>query len=293
MDLHYCGCVCIEIVLPLPPTITSMGCTRNMVARTLLCFLLPAALSLPTISTWQVQECLGWLKYWVVLSVALLLEALLDHCHCEAKVGWWQVLKVTLLLWCIAPTQYNGSELLFDNIVSPTFKLLKFIQHTVNIHGPVLLENCLLLANEGCEVIKIGLEYSYEIIKIGAIYLKSGSDVLVVNLIDWGGDGIDILKLGLDYATDVIYNEAFKKLLFIFAEKCKDIFIIIFEKSKYILQNSGNYLPNININNTVGLFKGERKHDRLFSTILKEWTGFKGDSANKIFSDLFKIVTIL
>ena len=90
--------------------------------KILLAFLLPAILSLNSASTNQGPEgSLPWLRYWVVLSVALLLEYCLERL--EGKL--LAIIKLVLLLWCLAPIDsYNGSDLLFNFVLMITSNIM-------------------------------------------------------------------------------------------------------------------------------------------------------------------------
>ena len=52
----------------------------------------------------------GWMKCWVIFSVLALLEISVTH-RLRGKLA--ECVKVVVLAWCLAPTPYNGSDLLF------------------------------------------------------------------------------------------------------------------------------------------------------------------------------------
>merc|ERR1719268_695770 len=55
------------------------------------------------------------MRYWVVLSFGLLIELCLD------KVEGFKLtcVKVCVLLWCLAPVDNNGSDLIFRHVILP------------------------------------------------------------------------------------------------------------------------------------------------------------------------------
>ena len=67
------------------------------------------------------SSCAGWLKVWVVFSLSLLLDLSLPA-RCHGKTP--DLLKITFLLWCLAPSHLSGSEVLFDLVVAPLHSLL-------------------------------------------------------------------------------------------------------------------------------------------------------------------------
>jgi len=102
-----------------------------LVLRMFLCFLVPAVLSTNTLQDGDFQGSLGWIKYFVVLSILLVLESLLDHCSMLQIRPWmstsYKVSKLVLIVWCLAPTQYNGSHLIYNHFLAPMFHLSKNI----------------------------------------------------------------------------------------------------------------------------------------------------------------------
>jgi len=107
---------------PSPPS-------KSLVLRLFLCFLLPSILSTNAIQDGDWLGSLGWIKYFVVLSVLLVLESVLDHVSMLQTRPWvstsYKLFKLVLIVWCLAPTQYNGSHLTYTHILAPIFHLSK------------------------------------------------------------------------------------------------------------------------------------------------------------------------
>ena len=77
--------------------------------QTGLCFLLPALLSFSSINPSKIEESEAWLRYWIVLAFALLLELLLDH-YLEGNYPKVQiVVKLVFILCLLSPCDQNGS----------------------------------------------------------------------------------------------------------------------------------------------------------------------------------------
>ncbi|XP_035211582.1 receptor expression-enhancing protein 6-like [Stegodyphus dumicola] len=59
------------------------------------------------------------MKYWIVFSFFHAAE------HIGDSFFWWipgyQIGKFLFMLWCLVPLPYNGSAVLYDNYIQPTF----------------------------------------------------------------------------------------------------------------------------------------------------------------------------
>lgn len=109
-----------------------------MVGKILLCFLLPAILSLNISATGGPEESLPWLRYWVVLGIALLLEFLLEKL--EGVV--FTIVKLVFVLWCLAPVEYNGSDVVFQYVLLPVHQCVqKIATETSAIGLPLLIKS--------------------------------------------------------------------------------------------------------------------------------------------------------
>jgi len=133
--------------------------------RLFLCFILPAVLSTNSLQNGNVEDIVAWLKYFVVISFGLVLELVLDQLNIiPYSHKTYQLLKFGLILWCLAPTQYNGSDLTYTNVVAPVFEVTKqavqYIIHTTPIVLETSLEYTLTFFEISLECLKLGGEYS-------------------------------------------------------------------------------------------------------------------------------------
>ena len=57
-------------------------------------------------------------RYWVVLGVFSLVELLLDLAINPLAYSFpaYLILKCTFLAWCMAPAEWNGSDVIFNNV---------------------------------------------------------------------------------------------------------------------------------------------------------------------------------
>ena len=88
-----------------------------LMTRIFLIFLLPACISLNTMSTMEAEDSLPWLQYWTVLAFALVTEYLLWLLEVEG--GILKLLKLLFILWCLAPVYYNGSYVVSSFVLLP------------------------------------------------------------------------------------------------------------------------------------------------------------------------------
>merc|ERR1711971_601477 len=95
--------------------------------RIILVFVIPALLSTLAIQAGDVVASLAWLKYWIVLSFALLLELILEQLLQNKKKCAipFTVVKVLFLLWLVAPITWNGSDTTHDYVIAPLVGLTK------------------------------------------------------------------------------------------------------------------------------------------------------------------------
>merc|ERR1711915_183363 len=109
--------------------------SRLLVGKVLLCFIIPATFSLHNAATGGPEDCLPWLKFWVVLSVGLFLELFLESLEGIALT----CVKVVLILWCLAPLEYNGADILFTYVLIPLHQGVTMLaSRTVDVIFPLL-----------------------------------------------------------------------------------------------------------------------------------------------------------
>jgi len=122
-----------------------MATASSSVLRVLVAFVLPALLSTNGLMAWTTTDSLTWLnvmavaaassdflpisqifKYWIVLSLALLLELLLDQApilkKSKALYIAYQAVKLAFVLWCLAPFDLNGAEVTFTGLILPALE---------------------------------------------------------------------------------------------------------------------------------------------------------------------------
>ena len=88
--------------------------THGGTIRLLLGFLYPSYKTFNAVMTENVEDDLTWLKYWSVLSLFSIIELLLDPLANHFK-GYMSA-KFIFLLWCMAPMDGNGSNLIFSQV---------------------------------------------------------------------------------------------------------------------------------------------------------------------------------
>ncbi|XP_078279767.1 receptor expression-enhancing protein 6-like [Rhinoraja longicauda] len=82
-------------------------------------FLYPSYFSVLAIESANKQEKLKWLMYWVIYGAFAIAE-------CTAGILLYIIpsfhkLKTIFLLWCMAPVDWNGSYVIYMNIIRPFF----------------------------------------------------------------------------------------------------------------------------------------------------------------------------
>merc|ERR1719219_152517 len=99
-----------------------MMAQTNLLIKVLLCLLVPAYQALQQAQTAGSSSSLSLLRYWLVLSSLFLSELFLDQLNLSPT---FFLLKLAVMLWFVAPVEYNGSHLLHEKILSPLMKVSK------------------------------------------------------------------------------------------------------------------------------------------------------------------------
>ncbi|XP_076013902.1 receptor expression-enhancing protein 5-like [Genypterus blacodes] len=82
-------------------------------------FVYPSFFSIKAIESTVKDDDTQWLTYWVVYGVFSIVEAFSDM-----FLFWfpfYYVGKCVFLIWCMAPVSWNGSAILYKNVVRPFF----------------------------------------------------------------------------------------------------------------------------------------------------------------------------
>ena len=96
----------------------------TLIPRTLVGVAYPAFASLKTVLSDAPESSVAWLRYWVVLGVFSVVELLLDPLINPLTYSFptYLVLKCLFLVWCMAPVQWNGSDIIFNQVSFWCFK---------------------------------------------------------------------------------------------------------------------------------------------------------------------------
>merc|ERR1712062_509494 len=92
----------------------------TLIPRTIIGVTYPAFASLKAVLSDSPESCGAWLRYWVVLGVFSLVELLVNPLAFSFPA--YLILKCAFLAWCMAPVEWNGSDVIFNNILFPLFK---------------------------------------------------------------------------------------------------------------------------------------------------------------------------
>ncbi|XP_012235367.1 receptor expression-enhancing protein 5 isoform X2 [Linepithema humile] len=85
-------------------------------------FVYPAYQSMKALESSNKEDDTKWLTYWVVFAVFTIVEFFSEYIVCWFPVYW--LFKCIFYVWLMAPTEYNGSLILYRRIIRP-----KFIQY--------------------------------------------------------------------------------------------------------------------------------------------------------------------
>jgi len=79
----------------------------------------PAYASLKALETNKKEDDTKWLTYWVVYAYLSTLEFFSDILLSWFPLYW--LAKCLLLLWCFVPGTWNGSNILYNRVIRPSF----------------------------------------------------------------------------------------------------------------------------------------------------------------------------
>ncbi|KAK2588904.1 hypothetical protein KPH14_001762 [Odynerus spinipes] len=82
-------------------------------------FLYPAYCSMKALETPKKDDDTKWLTYWVVFALFTIIEFFSEFIVSIIPFYW--LLKCFFYVWLMAPTEYNGSLVLYRRIVRPKF----------------------------------------------------------------------------------------------------------------------------------------------------------------------------
>ena len=112
--LSFSSCL-ITLFPPVVLTIlVTMSCSQTMVIRSGVGFIYPAYKSLHAIMSDDREAGLAWMRYWVVLAVFSMLETIVDPLL-DFLPGYL-LGKCVFLVWCMAPSDKSGSNLVFTQV---------------------------------------------------------------------------------------------------------------------------------------------------------------------------------
>ena len=112
--------------------------------KILVVFIIPSLLSINSLTTWDTDRSEEWLKYWVVVAAFISLE-IFTH-RWKGRIS--EILKVLLIVWCLLPIEYNGTEVLYTFIILPTFTTLDKLLFTLAKQAAPYLVRCVRVAKE-------------------------------------------------------------------------------------------------------------------------------------------------
>merc|ERR1711890_198356 len=100
--------------------VTMVTANTGLVIRALVGFVYPSYQSLQAVLTEDKEDDLNWLRHWVGLSCVHLVELVIDPLV-DFFPGYL-LAKCAFLIWCMAPVQNNGANLIFSQVLFPLFK---------------------------------------------------------------------------------------------------------------------------------------------------------------------------
>jgi len=198
-----------------------MMSSHLMAGKILLIFLVPSMLSLHVIAGGGEEGVvLSWLRYWVVLGTGLVLEYILKKLEGVTVT----VVKIVLVVWCLAPVEYNGSDVVFTYVLLPIhnavhYGIIDIASPAVGYTKEVLMEGVEIMGEKvvypsidilasGTSAVLSFFEHSYTIVgEITGIWFQKMLPPINCAIAIFQHIGINILEgivLGLEKCVELI-----------------------------------------------------------------------------------------
>jgi len=110
----------------LVPLVLLFGNTVVALLCSLLATLYPSYSCLKAVLNDNEEEQRRWVEYWIVMSLLYVTDLIFSPLLSTLVPFFWLV-RLSVLVWCIAPSANNGSSVIFARVVYPLF--LKFGKH--------------------------------------------------------------------------------------------------------------------------------------------------------------------
>ena len=85
----------------------------------LMAFCYPAIKSIKSLESGDPETTKKWLTYWIVYGTFSVAEVFVD-----ILLSWFPMyflVKMIFLIWCMSPTEYNGSIVVYRSVILPLF----------------------------------------------------------------------------------------------------------------------------------------------------------------------------
>ncbi|XP_033214299.1 receptor expression-enhancing protein 5-like isoform X2 [Belonocnema kinseyi] len=82
-------------------------------------FVYPAYCSMKALESPSKDDDTKWLTYWVTFAVFTIIEFFSEYIVCWFPVYW--LIKCLFYVWLMAPSEYNGSLMLYRKVIRPRF----------------------------------------------------------------------------------------------------------------------------------------------------------------------------
>jgi len=116
----------------LVPLVLLFGNTVVALLCSLLATLYPTYSCLKAVRNNNEEEQRRWVEYWIVMSLLYVTDLIFSPLLSTFVPFFWLV-RLSVLVWCIAPSANNGSSVIFARVVYPLFlKFGKYIDDNVD-----------------------------------------------------------------------------------------------------------------------------------------------------------------
>ena len=234
-----------------------------------------------------------WLRYWIVLAFALVMELLLE----KIDGVYFTLFKLIFVLWCISPVYYNGSQVVFTHVLLPLHGIVQYVCIACADIATEIGTLCMdILVSPLLQTVAEMFEYSkYFLEELKKVTLDIPTFIMKLS-----ENVKDIIVAVPQKGLEFLFCELIQNFIPTFVYQCCSFVEAIVEKMKQTFKPSEPKPKGISSGTVDAVFgfvkktvlnqNNETKKERLFSNVIRQVIHKKStiQEEPRLFSKVFK-----